>query len=94
MPESIINENKKLYSNLINENLRLFAQSFNIINKGRFSKKFENPWDYQVKYHIINKKESEDEKQIIFGKQLIKDLDKMIELNKKIILYSVNLGKN
>ena len=45
IPDSINKVNKKLYSMLIKENISIFENSINIISKGKFSKKFENPID-------------------------------------------------
>ena len=95
LPESLTNINKKYFMILNQENMSLFNHTFNIINKGKFSQKFETPGYYLGKYHIINKrKESQNENEIVHGKKIIKDLDKIIKLNenkyrtkKEIIFY-------
>ena len=85
LPESIINYNKKFCTILNQENISLFTHSFNIVNKGKFSQKFEIPSFYFGQYHILNKKqEIENKKEIFHGKQIIRDLNKIIELNKFI----------
>ena len=82
LPESIVNFNKKFCTILNQENISVFAHSFNIINKGKFSPKFESPWDYLGKYHIINQERGiEKEKEIVHGKEIIKDLNKIIKIN-------------
>ena len=83
LPESILNFNKRFCTILNQENISLFTHSFNIVNKGKFSQKFETPSFYHGQYHIFNqRKESEIENEIVHGKQIIKDLNKIIELNR------------
>ena len=45
VPESISKINKKLNSMLLKESISIFENSINIISKGKFSKKYENPRD-------------------------------------------------
>lgn len=82
LPESITCSNKK-YSTILNqENINLFSHSFNVIDKGKFSKKFQSPLLYFVNSKIIGKnKENEKYKEIIHGKGIIKNLDDIIRLN-------------
>lgn len=83
LPESIINNNKTLCMKLNKENFNLFSHSFNIIKKGKFSQKFEIPWNYLAKFHIISEKKlNENRKEISYGKEIIKELNQILELNK------------
>jgi len=45
VPESISKINNKLHSMLLKESISIFENSINIISKGKFSKKYENPRD-------------------------------------------------
>ena len=56
LAESIINYNKRFCTILNQENISLFAHSFNIVNKGKFSQKFESPWLLVGQCHILNKR--------------------------------------
>lgn len=83
LPESITCLNKKFSTILNQENISLFAQSFNIIDKKKFSKKFQSPLIFLGNSNIIGKnKENEKYKEITHGKGIIKNLDDIIKLNK------------
>ena len=49
IPESISKINKKFYLLLLKENVSIFQHPMSIIEKGKLSKKFENPKDCEIK---------------------------------------------
>lgn len=89
VPQSISKINKKMLSILLKENKSIFNHPINVIKKGQFSKKFENPRDIEI-YNYKN--ESYDIKEIHLGEyilnnKLIKSEDKIkIKKEKKDIL--------
>ena len=70
IPETISKINKKLTSLLLKESMGIFQHPINIIKKGQFSQKYENPRDIEYE-----KKEGElyNTKNILFGEYILKD---------------------
>ena len=77
MPESISKINKKFNSILLKENISVFRQPIDIIRKGQFSKKFENPRNIEVRQ---SNRKNINIKDIHFGDYIIKNVE---EINKK-----------
>ena len=86
MPESISKINKKFNSILLKENISVFRQPIDIIRKGQFSKKFENPRNIEVRQ---SNRKNINIKDIHFGDYILKnveEINKKSKRDKKIIL--------
>jgi hypothetical protein len=80
IPESINKINKKEQTILLNESKGVFQHPINIIKKGRFSKKFENPWNYSLE---PEKKPSFEIKEIPLGEYILNYEENKKENKKK-----------
>ena len=67
VPESIVKINRKLHSVLLKDCINIFDNSFSVIDKGKFSKKFEDPRDCLPEEEI---KKSIKIKDINFGEYI------------------------
>ena len=72
IPESLSKINKKLCAILLKENMSIFHHPINIIKKGKFSKKFENPRDVELNEH---KEEYYKIKDIHIGEYILKEAE-------------------
>ena len=87
IPESINKINKKERTILLNESKGVFQHPINIIKKGRFSKKFENPWNNSLE---PEKKSSFEIKEIPLGEYILNYNGIKKENNKKNKKYDRN----
>jgi len=81
IPESISKINKKLCQILLKENNSIFHHPINIIKKGKFSKKFENPRDIEINQH---KEDYYKIKDIHIGEYILKEAELVKQENEKI----------